>query len=45
MEKFEVRLLLPYYRKQNFKVTEATRKICEMKGEKADSVRVAQYWF
>jgi histone-lysine N-methyltransferase SETMAR len=45
MEKYQIRVLLRHYWKQKFKATEAARKICQVEGEQAVSINVAQYWF
>ena len=44
MDKIEIRTLRHYW-KQNFKASEATRKICDVEGEDVVSTRVAQRWF
>ena len=45
MEKLEIRTLLRHYWKQQFKASEAARKICEVEGENVVSLRIAQKWF
>ena len=45
MENFEIRVLLRHYWKQEFKATEAAKKICEVEGEEVVAVRTAQKWF
>lgn len=43
--KFEIRVLLKHYWKQDYKAAAAARKICEVEGEGVVSERVAQRWF
>jgi hypothetical protein len=45
MEKYEVRVLLRHYWKQNYKATAAAKKICDVEGESAVNERTAQRWF
>jgi transposase len=45
MKILEIRVLLHYYWKQNFKAIEAAKKICEVEGEGVISNRTAQNWF
>jgi hypothetical protein len=44
MEKYEVRVLLRHYWKQNYKATAATKKLCDVEGEGAVNERMAQQW-
>ena len=43
--KFEIRVFLKHYSKQDYKAPAAARRICEVKGECVVSERVAQRWF
>jgi hypothetical protein len=45
MEKYEVRVLLRHYWKQNYKATVAAKKVCDVEDEGAVNVRTAQRWF
>jgi hypothetical protein len=45
MEKYEVRLLLKDYWKQNYKAAAAAKKIYDVEGEGAVNERMAQGWF
>ena len=44
MKNFEIRILLRHYWKQEFEAAEAVKKICEMEGKDAVSVRISQKW-
>ena len=43
--KFEIRILLKHYWKQDYKAAAAARRICEVEGEGIVSERVVQRWF
>ena len=43
--KFEIRVLLKHYWKQDYKAAAAARRICEVEGEDVVSEHVAQPWF
>ena len=46
LTKFEIRILLKHYWKQDFKAAAAARRIiCEVEGEGVVGERVAQRWF
>jgi hypothetical protein len=45
MEKYEVRVLLKHYWKQNYKDVAAEKKICDVEGEAAVNERTAQRAF
>ena len=45
LTKFEVRVLLKHYRKQDFKAAAGARRLCEVKGEGIVSERMAQQLF
>ena len=45
MKNFGIRLLLLHYWKQEFKATDAAKKICQVEGKGTVAVRTAQYWF
>jgi hypothetical protein len=45
MEKYEVRVLLRHYWKQNYKAVAAAKYICDVEGEGAVNERTAQRWF
>ena len=45
LKKFENRVLLKNYRKQNYKTAAAARRICEVEEEGVVSESVAQRWF
>ena len=43
--KFEIRVLLNHYWKQDYKAAAAARRLCEVEGDGVVSERVAQRWF
>lgn len=43
--KQEILILLRHYWKQNFKATDAVKRICEVEGDGIVQIRVAQKWF
>lgn len=43
--KFEILVLLRHYWKQDFKATDAVKRICEIEGDDIVKVRMAQKWF
>ena len=45
LAKFEIRVLLKHYRKQDYKAAAAARRMCEVEGEGVVNERVAQRWF
>ena len=45
LTKFEIRVLLKRYWKQDYKATAAARRICEVEGEGVVTELVAQRWF
>jgi hypothetical protein len=45
MEKYELRVLLRHYWKQNYKTATAAKKKCDAEGEGAVNERTAQRWF
>jgi hypothetical protein len=45
MQKYEVRVLLRHYWKQNYKAAAAAKKICDVEGEGAVNECKAQQWF
>jgi hypothetical protein len=45
MEKYEVRVLLRHYWKQNYKAVAAAKEICDVEGEGAVNECTAQLWF
>jgi len=42
MVNFEIRILLRYYQKQEFKAVEAEKKICEVEGKDVISICTSQ---
>jgi len=45
MKNFEIRILLRHYWNQEFKATEAAKKICEVEEKDVVSVCTSQKWF
>jgi hypothetical protein len=45
MEKYEVRVLLRHYWKQNYIKPRQQQKLCDVEGEGAVNERTAQRWF
>ena len=45
LAKFEIRVILKYYWKQDYKAYASAQRICEMEGEGIVSEHVAQQWF
>jgi hypothetical protein len=45
MEKYEVRVLLRHYWKQNYKAAAAAKKKSDVEGEDAVNERTAHWWF
>jgi transposase len=45
MEKYEVRVLLRHFWKQNYKAMAAAKKLCVVEGEGAVNERTVQRWF
>jgi hypothetical protein len=45
MEKYEVRVLLRHYWKQNYKATAVAKKICDVEDEGVVNERMARWWF
>jgi hypothetical protein len=45
MEKYEVRVLIKHYWKQNYKAAAGAKKICDVEFEGAMNERTVQRWF
>jgi hypothetical protein len=45
MEKYEVRVLLRHYWKQNYNAVAVAKKICDVEDEGVVNERTAQKWF
>ena len=45
LKKFEIRVLLKHYWKQDYKAAAMARTLCKVEGEGAVSERMAQQWF
>ena len=45
LTKFEIRVLLKLYWKQDYKAAAAAQRICEVEGEGVVSKHVAKWWF